>query len=157
MMLAGESRTAHQCATRRLPACRRGDGRPRGRGDGGLEAAAGSLRRGSRAKMGPTRPSFQTFRDRREAGIALARALVHLRGEEPVVLGLPRGGVPVAAEVARVLGAPLDVFVVRKLGVPGHEELAMGAVASGGAMVLNRGVLETLATMGMTQADLDLV
>lgn len=102
-------------------------------------------------------PSSQRFRDRREAGIALARALGHLRDEDLVVLGLPRGGVPVAAEVARALGAPLDVFVVRKLGVPGREELAMGAVASGGAMVLNRGVLEMLAAVGLTEADLDVV
>lgn len=104
--------------------------------------------------MGPSSPRF---RDRRDAGIALARALGHLRGEDLVVLGLPRGGVPVAAEVARALRAPLDVFVVRKLGVPGQEELAMGAVASGGAMVLNRGVLEMLAALGMTEADLDRV
>ncbi len=102
-------------------------------------------------------PSSQRFRDRREAGLALAQALGRLRGEKLVVLGLPRGGVPVAAEVARALGAPLDVFVVRKLGVPGHEELAMGAVASGGVMVLNRGVLEMMAAVGTTEADLDLV
>lgn len=61
-----------------------------------------------------------------------------------MVLGLPRGGVPVAYEVARALGAPLDVFVVRKLGVPGHEELAMGAIASGGVVVLNDDVVRGL-------------
>jgi predicted phosphoribosyltransferase len=60
------------------------------------------------------------------------------------VLGLPRGGVPVAYEVATALNAPLDVFVVRKLGVPGHEELAMGAIATGGARTLNRDVIEYL-------------
>lgn len=77
------------------------------------------------------------FANRREAGRQLGEAL---RGRVPagaVVLGLPRGGVPVAFEVAAALGLPLDVFVVRKLGVPGHEELAMGAIASGGVRVLN--------------------
>src|SRR5687768_1307277 len=82
------------------------------------------------------------FRDRREAGKALARRLDHLRDEEDlIVLALPRGGVPVAYEVARALDAPLDVFIVRKLGVPGHEELAMGAIASGGVRVINEDVL----------------
>jgi putative phosphoribosyl transferase len=77
------------------------------------------------------------FRDRRDAGRRLAARLRHLRGENVVVLGLPRGGVPVAAEVARVLAAPLDVIVVRKLGVPFRPELAMGAVGEGGAVVVN--------------------
>ena len=78
------------------------------------------------------------FADRMDAGRQLARALDAYRDDPRVtVLGLPRGGVPVAAEVAQALNAPLDVFVVRKLGVPGHEELAMGAVASGGVRVLN--------------------
>lgn len=86
-----------------------------------------------------------TFRDRRDAGERLARALAHLRGRtDLLVLALPRGGVPVAYEVAAALGAPLDVFVVRKLGVPGQEELAMGALASGGLRVLNQDVVETL-------------
>jgi predicted phosphoribosyltransferase len=77
------------------------------------------------------------FRDRVEAGRQLAGRLGHLAGRsDVVVLGLPRGGVPVAAEVARSLKAPLDVFLVRKLGVPGHEELAMGAIAEGGIRVL---------------------
>lgn len=84
----------------------------------------------------------QPFRDRRDAGRQLARELERFRPRNPVVLGLPRGGIPVAFEVAEHLGAMLDVFVVRKLGVPGHEELAMGAIASGGALVLNREVLE---------------
>jgi putative phosphoribosyl transferase len=85
------------------------------------------------------------YRDRHEAGRILAEHLTPLVGRpDLVVLGLPRGGVPVAYEVARRLGAPLDVFVVRKLGVPGHEELAMGAVASGGTRVLNRQVIEML-------------
>jgi len=85
------------------------------------------------------------FRDRAHAGRELAAALEPYAGREGlIVLGLPRGGVPVAAEVARALGAPLDVLVVRKLGVPGHEELAMGAVASGGGVVLNDDVVAHL-------------
>jgi predicted phosphoribosyltransferase/dienelactone hydrolase len=85
------------------------------------------------------------YADRSEAGRVLSRLLTHYRGRGDVlVLGLPRGGVPVADEVARALGAPLDVFVVRKLGVPGHEELAMGAVASGGIGVLNEDVVDAL-------------
>jgi predicted phosphoribosyltransferase len=83
------------------------------------------------------------FSDRREAGRALAERLRHLANRnDVVVLGLPRGGLPVAAEVADALGAPLDVFVVRKLGLPGHEELAMGAIASGGVRVLNDDVVQ---------------
>lgn len=81
------------------------------------------------------------YRDRRDAGERLAAALQGRIGPEPVVLGLPRGGVPVAAEVARALGVPLDVLVVRKLGLPHHPELAMGAIASGGARVLNPQVI----------------
>jgi putative phosphoribosyl transferase len=82
------------------------------------------------------------FADRSDAGRRLAERLTQYAGrDDVVVLGLPRGGVPVAFEVARSLGVPLDVFVVRKLGVPGHEELAMGAIASGGVRVLNADVL----------------
>jgi predicted phosphoribosyltransferase len=82
------------------------------------------------------------FRDRREAGRELARLLPAYAGrDDVVVLALPRGGVPVASEIARALDAPLDVFLVRKLGVPGHEELAMGAIASGGAQVLDSEVV----------------
>jgi putative phosphoribosyl transferase len=80
------------------------------------------------------------FRDRAEAGRYLAERLRHLQGRVLVVLGLPRGGVAVAAEVARVLDAPLDVIVVRKLGVPFQPELAMGAVGEGGALVMNERV-----------------
>jgi predicted phosphoribosyltransferase len=87
-------------------------------------------------------PYGERFRDRREAGRRLADELRQYAGRaDVVVLGLPRGGVPVAYEVAQQLRAPLDVFVVRKLGVPGHEELAMGAIASGGVRVLNDDVL----------------
>ena len=86
------------------------------------------------------------FKDRAEAGRVLAGALGHLAGrDDVVVLALPRGGVPVAHEVARALGAPLDVFLARKLGVPGHRELAMGAVASGGVRVLHQAVIDALA------------
>ncbi|MBR0665497.1 hypothetical protein GXW71_14135 [Roseomonas hellenica] len=86
------------------------------------------------------------FPDRREAGRHLAGQLLHHAGrDDVVVLALPRGGVPVAYEVARALKAPLDVFVVRKLGVPGYEELAMGAIASGGMRVLNQDILDELA------------
>jgi putative phosphoribosyl transferase len=83
------------------------------------------------------------FRNRREAGKALAKALeaYHVR-PNLVVLALPRGGVPVAYEVAHALGAPLDVFVVRKLGVPSQPELAMGAVASGGALFLDEKLID---------------
>src|SRR5438874_2688053 len=85
------------------------------------------------------------FRDRTEAGQVLAEMLRPYAGRDDViVLALPRGGVPVGFEVARALGAPLDVFVVRKLGVPGHEELAMGAIASGGICVLNDDAVEAL-------------
>ncbi|HEX9149520.1 MAG TPA: phosphoribosyltransferase family protein, partial [Thermoanaerobaculia bacterium] len=85
------------------------------------------------------------FRDRAEAGRRLAERLRHYAGRpDVVVLALPRGGVPVASEVARELGAPLDVFLVRKLGFPGQEELAMGAIASGGSRVLNRSLLRRL-------------
>lgn len=93
------------------------------------------------------------FRDRREAGRELAERLrATRRADDVVVLGLPRGGVPVAWEVARALAAPLDVFVVRKLGVPGQRELAMGAVASGGVRVLNE---ELLARLRLPPAELD--
>lgn len=85
------------------------------------------------------------YRDRREAGRFLARLLTEYAGRpDVVVLALPRGGVPVAYEVARALGAPLDLFLVRKLGLPGHEELAMGAIASGGVRVLNEDVVRAL-------------
>ncbi len=85
------------------------------------------------------------YRDRAHAGARLAEHLKPYGGRaDVVVLGLPRGGVPVAAEVARALRAPLDVFCVRKLGVPGDEELAMGAIATGGVVVLNEGVVAEL-------------
>src|ERR1044071_3338583 len=88
----------------------------------------------------------ERFADRVQAGRRLAEDLQGYAGRPGVlVLALPRGGVPVAFEVARALDAPLDIFLVRKLGVPGHEELAMGAIASGGIRVLNEDVLRYVA------------
>ena len=85
------------------------------------------------------------FRDRREAGRLLAGKLANYAGQPGLlVLGLPRGGVPVASELAKGLRAGLDVFLVRKLGVPGHEELAMGAISTGGVRALNREVIDLL-------------
>jgi len=105
------------------------------------------------------RTQIARFRDRRHAGQALGWRLVDAGvleycPEPRIVLGLPRGGVPVAGEVARILAAPLDVFLVRKLGVPGQEELAMGAIASGGVKVLNQGVIDRL---GVTEQEVEAV
>src|SRR5947209_13704369 len=87
----------------------------------------------------------RAFANRTEAGRLLAEKLVQYAGrDDVVVLGLPRGGVPVAYQVARRLGAPLDVFIVRKLGVPGFEELAAGAIASGGVRVLDEEVMRAI-------------
>ena len=87
----------------------------------------------------------RAFANRTEAGRLLAEKLVQYAGrDDVVVLGLPRGGVPVAYQVARRLGAPLDVFIVRKLGVPGFEELAAGAITSGGVRVLNEDVVRAI-------------
>ncbi len=95
------------------------------------------------------------FADRGQAGQQLAEELSEYADQEDVVvLGLPRGGVPVAFEVAQALDAPLDVFVVRKLGVPGNPELAMGAIASGGVQVMNTGVVERL---GISEATIERV
>src|SRR5947207_131238 len=99
--------------------------------------------------MNPLAKVGQAYRDRREAGEILA---AHIREEtgtpdDSVVLALPRGGVPVGFEVALFLGAPLDVFVVRKLGVPGHEELAMGAIAEGGFQLLNEPIIAEVGVM----------
>ena len=91
------------------------------------------------------------FRDRIDAGRRLAARLEHLRGEVGVVLGLPRGGVPVAAEVARALRAPLDVIIVRKLGVPFQPELGMGAIGEDGAHVIND---EVVRMAGVSAAEI---
>ena len=85
------------------------------------------------------------FKDRRDAGRVLAQGLSAYAGRSDVIIfALPRGGVLVAYEVAKVLNAPLDIFVVRKLGLPGHEELAIGAIASGGIRVLNEDIIQAL-------------
>lgn len=84
------------------------------------------------------------FRDRADAGRYLAERLKKYAGADTLVLGLPRGGVVVAFEVARWLGVPMDIFLVRKLGVPGYEEVAVGAIASGGILVVNRDVAQSI-------------
>ena len=94
-------------------------------------------------------PAF--YRDRRDAGRRLAAALEHLREEQPVVIGLPRGGVPVAYEIALELGAPLDVMVVRKLGAPMQPEFGVGAIAEEGVALVDRA---TLARLGVTPEEL---
>ena len=91
------------------------------------------------------------FTDRTDAGRRLAQALGHLETRRPVVLGLPRGGVPVAFEVAQFLGAPLDVIVVRKLGVPYHPELGFGAIGEGGVRVISD---EIVRHAGVREKDL---
>lgn len=91
------------------------------------------------------------FRDRADAGRRLAERLTHLRTEEPIVLALPRGGVTVGYEVARALGAPLDVIVARKLGAPFQPELGIGAIAPGGVRVLNE---EAVRWLGISEAEI---
>src|SRR3954447_6249861 len=98
---------------------------------------------------------MRRFADRAGAGRELAERLNAYRGRpQPIVLGLARGGMPVAFEVARTLELSLDVFVVRKLGVPGQQELAIGAIASGGVRVLNRQVIDAL---GLSTAQIEAV
>ena len=95
------------------------------------------------------------FKDRADAGRRLASALQRHKGaRDTLVIGLPRGGVPVASEIARELGLPLDIVVVRKLGVPGNEEYAMGAIASGGVRVLNT---HAIASLGIGQETVDAI
>jgi predicted phosphoribosyltransferase len=93
------------------------------------------------------------FADRRAAGRALAERLEHLRAEQPLILGLPRGGVPVAAEVARALAAPLDIIVVRKVGLPGQPELAAGAIGEEGARVVNQQVTAMADPQGLAEVE----
>src|SRR5579872_6573412 len=94
------------------------------------------------------------FADRRDAGRRLAPALAGYGDRNPVILALPRGGVPVGFEVARALGAPLDVVVVRKLGVPGQPELAMGAIASSGSRFLDE---KLIRQVGVSQAGVEAI
>ncbi len=96
-------------------------------------------------------PSAARFRDRHDAGRRLAALLAPLREERPVVVGIPRGGVPVAAEIARALGTPLDVTVVRKIGAPRNPEFAIGALAEGGVHVLSEQLVRAL---GLSDAQL---
>src|ERR1044071_1958971 len=98
---------------------------------------------------------MERFHNRREAGWALAESLrEYEHADDTLVLALPRGGVPVGYEIARELSLPLDVFIVRKLGVPRYEELAMGAIASGGARVINE---EVVRRLNISAADIDSV
>ena len=84
------------------------------------------------------------FRDRRDAGRRLGARVADWGADDPVVVGLPRGGVPVAYEVAKALGAPLDILVVRKIGAPGQPELALGAVGEGGIRLYNHDIVAAL-------------
>ncbi len=93
----------------------------------------------------------RTFHDRAEAGVALGEAVRELGLEDPVILALPRGGVPVGCEVARALGAPLEVLVARKIAAPGDPELAIGAVAEGGVIFIDRG---GVAALGIGETEL---
>ena len=103
----------------------------------------------------PFQPSVRPrYRDRREAGRALAQELAGLADENPVVVALPRGGVPVGYEVARALGAPLDIGLVRKLGAPTQPELGIGALGEGGKAVLDT---EAVRRLGISREDLDTV
>ena len=97
---------------------------------------------------------MKPFRNRSEAGKLLAEKLTAHANKDVLVLALPRGGVPVAFEIAKTLKVPLELLLVRKLGVPGHEELALGAVASGGVRVLNDDIVESL---GISQEIIELV
>ena len=98
------------------------------------------------------RPNTWRFQDRADAGRHLAARLIDYRDEQPIVLALPRGGVPVAYEIARELAAPLDVFLVRKLGAPGQRELGIGAVAPGGLRILNLSLIDML---GISNAEIE--
>ncbi|QDF73008.1 phosphoribosyltransferase [Mycobacteroides chelonae] len=95
--------------------------------------------------------THRMFSDRQDAGRVLAGILARYQEQDVVVLALPRGGIPVGREIATALNAPLEVLVVRKLGVPGHEEYAMGAIASGGEVVVDEGIVRT---MGISQEQL---
>ena len=96
---------------------------------------------------------MRTYADRETAGQDLAQHLLHLRGQDVVVLGLPRGGVPVAAEIARELDVPLDIIVVRKLGLPGQPEVAMGAIGEEDVRVLNVRIAEMVGARAVQQVE----
>ena len=99
---------------------------------------------------------MRRFRDRRDAGRRLAERLTAYTGSDVIVLGLPRGGVPVAAEVARALGAPLDIVVVRKLGVPWQPEVAMGAIGEGGVRVVDSRIVSRAGIDDETLRDVEI-
>src|SRR5665213_1079391 len=100
--------------------------------------------------LSASRGGSMQFANRADAGRRLAERLTYLRGQDLVVLGLPRGGVPVAMQVAEALGAPLDVIMVRKLGIPFQPELAMGAIGEDGVRVVNEGVV-AMAGVGLEE------
>lgn len=104
--------------------------------------------------MPPEPPSSKRFADRATAGRALAARLLELELDAPVVIALPRGGVPVAYEVAQALGAPLDIALVRKLGAPGRPELGIGALGEDGTAILDRG---TVAVLGVTREQIEAI
>src|SRR3954447_17629698 len=105
-------------------------------------SASSTRSRQAGTSSSPEGGAHVVFADRVDAGRQLAARLQHLRGEDVVVLGLPRGGVPVAAEVASALGAPLDVILVRKVGVPSQPELAMGAIGEGDVRIVHKEVVD---------------
>src|SRR5215207_1675111 len=164
---AGAPRTAQKHLGRRLRRrgrVRRAGQRRRARRPGRLIGHPGPIPRPRRATMpysitgrGGIMGAWgardtRIFRDRADAGRQLAERLLHLREAEPVVLALPRGGVPVGYEIARELEAPLDVFLVRKIGAPGHRELGIGAIAQGGIRIFNETAIRML---GLSWADID--
>ncbi|MDP1827656.1 MAG: phosphoribosyltransferase [Archangium sp.] len=94
------------------------------------------------------------FRDREDAGLRLASELRGYAKDSPIVIALPRGGVPVGFEIARALGAPLDIWVVRKIGVPWHQELGVGAIAEGGQLYISRPLIEQIGLTGLELAQM---
>src|SRR5437762_14034191 len=121
----------------------------------GCPSGTPHARRSQQGRLAMFDQSHRPFPNRREAGVELASKLRHYAGRrDVVVLALPRGGVPVAFEIAEALDAPLDIFLVRKLGMPGHPEYAMGAIASGGVRVLSE---EVVRAYNIPQSAIDLV
>jgi putative phosphoribosyl transferase len=120
-----------------------------------FDSCRGAARRRPPVTNGGSAVDHGVFDDRTEAGRRLAAALGHLRGEPLVVIGLPRGGVPVAAEVAAALEAPLDVIVVRKLGTPGHTELGLGAIGEDGVRVIDDAIVATTRTSAAQVAQIE--
>src|SRR5574342_396835 len=132
------------CGARKACADARRRARPGGSNGGGHSTGNGGCASQEHPVLG-RKEGTMLFEDRRDGGRRLAALLARYRDEHPVVLGLPRGGVPVAAEVARALGAPLDVVVARKLGAPGMPEYGIGAIAEGGAVFVSAGAARELS------------